>query len=150
MSQRVTETIGCNDGHVLTIQADRRCVRIEIDGHRRDLSPSAWRRLRGTVDSAITPQESPEAPSADSHRVTLMELVSHGSLSPGDVITYKQHPYTEAIITEDGNIDLDGETHDTPSAAAMAVAGGAARNGWDYWMLGGTPIAKIRERYRRS
>ena len=150
MSPWVAETIGCNDGHVLTIQAGRLCVRIEIDGHRRDLSPSAWQRLCDTVNAALIPQESTVTPPSDRHRVTLRELVSHGFLSPGDVITYKQPPHTEAIITEDGSIDVDGETHDTPSAASMAVAGGAARNSWEYWMLSGTTLAQIREQFRRD
>ena len=150
MPQRITETIGCNDGHVLTIQADRRCVRIEIDGHRRGLSPSAWQRRNDTVNSAFKPQESTVAPPSDRHRVTLREMVSHGFLSPGDVITYKQHPYTEATITENGSIDVDGETHDMPSGAAMAVTGGAARNGWEYWMLGNTTLSNVREQYGRT
>ena len=42
---------------------------------------------------------------------------------------------SEGIITANGDIDLAGEVHSSPSAAAKAVSGRKAESGWDFWAV---------------
>lgn len=67
----------------------------------------------------------------------LMDLVNAGLLKAGDLLTkaLDSEETTDAEITEDGLIGVDGETYDTPARAARAD-GDEQSDGWSYWALG--------------
>lgn len=67
----------------------------------------------------------------------LMDLVNAGLLKAGDLLikALDSEETTDAEITEDGLISVDGETYDTPARAARAD-GDEQSDGWSYWALG--------------
>lgn len=58
----------------------------------------------------------------------------------------------DAVVQADGSIVWDTRTFETPSGAAVAVRGGQATNGWDFWAVedptGKTRLATLRARYQ--
>jgi hypothetical protein len=64
-----------------------------------------------------------------------------GKLEPGTVLTarYRKVEYRATVVAgEDGRILFeleDGRQFRSPSAAASAVMGGTAANGWRWWSL---------------
>ena len=42
----------------------------------------------------------------------------------------------EGTVTANGNIDIAGETHSSPSAAGRAISGRKAESGWEFWAVG--------------
>lgn len=84
--------------------------------------------------------------------ITLNEIIAAGYLSPGTplVSTNGAWPAT-ATANADGTITVSGVQHPTPSAAASAVKGGAAANGWEFWAVedatGKTSLATLRARF---
>ncbi len=69
--------------------------------------------------------------------------LSNRNLEPGTVLAarYKKQGYRcEVVAGEDGKPRYrlaDGREYGTPSAAASAVMGGTAANGWRFWSLEG-------------
>ena len=89
--------------------------------------------------------------SATGVSVTILDLITAGLLSPGQLLHAgpADHRGRTAVVLGDGRIDVDGELHDTPSGAAKAVVG-AFRNGWWFWRTEpGTTLTlrKLRHQY---
>jgi hypothetical protein len=80
--------------------------------------------------------------------ITLSEIIDAGLLAEGTALvsTNGAWPANARVVTG-GEIDMDGTTYPTPSAAASAVKGGPA-NGWDFWAVEGgtgrTTLATLR------
>ncbi len=75
--------------------------------------------------------------------------IENRNLEPGTTLVarYKKQGYrAEVVAGEDGKVRYrlaDGREFGTPSAAASAVMGGVAANGWRFWSLEGElPQAK--------
>jgi hypothetical protein len=74
----------------------------------------------------------------------LVELIEAGLL-PGDAaLDCKLYGVTHAARVRDGEIELQGKTYGTPSAAAAALRGGKASNGWIIWRYKGDTLADLR------
>ena len=90
-----------------------------------------------------------------SYGVSVSHLVTAGLLEVDSrlVSTNGAWPAT-AIVKSDGKILVNGVEHEKPSAAASAVKGGGAANGWDFWALetenGRVSLATLRARYLDS
>lgn len=74
----------------------------------------------------------------------LLELIEAGLL-PGDAaLDCKLYGVTHAARIRDGEIELQGTTYGTPSAAAAALRDGKASNGWIIWRYKGDTLADLR------
>ena len=74
----------------------------------------------------------------------LLELIEAGLL-PGDAaLDCKLYGVTHAARVRNGEIELQGKTYGTPSAAAAALRGGKASNGWIIWRYKGETLADLR------
>ena len=73
--------------------------------------------------------------------IMLKDLLDQGLLEPGERLVSTSSTYpAEATITDDGMIEMHGERHTSPSAAATAVkacVGGMdpTTNGWIFWAV---------------
>ena len=73
--------------------------------------------------------------------ITLKDPLDQGLLEPGEQLVSTSSTYpAEATITDDGMIEIHGERHPSPSAAATAVkacVGGIdpTTNGWIFWAV---------------
>jgi len=86
----------------------------------------------------------------DQSWVELRHLVAAGLLTAGTRLVSRpgQWASIEAVVREDGGIDLDGQVFATPSAAGKYVKG-AVTNGWAFWRLqDGRKLADVRAVYR--
>ena len=64
-------------------------------------------------------------------RIKLADLLQEGIIAPG--MKFRLRPAgTLAIVTDTGQLDVEGDCFDTPSAAATALLGRSA-NGWREW-----------------
>lgn len=83
-------------------------------------------------------------------RVALQDLMDAGLLLAGSQLTCSWRGDTyRATVTTSGGLKLqDGRTFETPSAAASAVMGGIAINGWSAWRLDGQTLNDLRVRLR--
>lgn len=90
----------------------------------------------------------PNAKEADT--TDLKDLLVAGLLVPGTRLAPRPGAYAdiEAVLREDGSLEVDGKKFDTPSGAAKQVRGGAT-NGWYFWRLAdGRTLQDIRAVYR--
>lgn len=91
-----------------------------------------------------------DAPTESAATVTLAQLVAAGLLAPGT--TLKARPGNwgdrEAIVLDNGELSLDGQVFDSPSAAGHYLRKGAT-NGWHFWLVAdGRRLADLRAAYR--
>lgn len=83
--------------------------------------------------------------------ITLADLVGARLLAPGTRLVSMNTVWPASAAVVNGNIEVDGKTYPTPSAAGSAVKGGAPVNGWDFWAIeepsGKTTLATLRARF---
>lgn len=76
---------------------------------------------------------SPGAPAGRPSSVTVADLVQSGLLKPGTELRSMASKWdARAVVNVDGTIQIGSERFNSPSMAAVAVAGGR-RNGWRFW-----------------
>jgi len=91
----------------------------ELDEVNRHLRAIATRRqARRTVSRSGT-------------KVRIADLLQEGIIAPGTMFRLRQTG-TDAIVTDSGQLDVEGTRFDSPSGAAKAVLDRAA-NGWREW-----------------
>ena len=68
--------------------------------------------------------------------VEVKHLIGAGLLKAGDVLTatHYEHKGAQAVIADDGRIELDGKRFETPSGAGRHLRG-KATNGWYFWAV---------------
>ncbi|MBI2755175.1 MAG: hypothetical protein HYX52_00530 [Chloroflexi bacterium] len=76
----------------------------------------------------------------------LARLVQSGLLPEDAVLEFAVYGVTHTARLRDGQIVLNGVTHQTLSAAASALRGGKATNGWASWKYRGASLADLRSR----
>lgn len=100
-------------------------------------------------------EEAAEARTRRDHDATvrgpgLRHLVEVDLLDAGSTLISAASPDVVATVTADGQIELDDEIYETPSAAARAVSD-AATNGWTFWLAdtadGERPLEEFRSEY---
>lgn len=84
--------------------------------------------------------------------ISVKHIIEAGYLTPGSsVVSINSVWPANGTVNADGSITYDGTPHPTPSAAAAAVKGTGAVNGWDFWAVedaaGKTSLATLRARY---
>ena len=67
--------------------------------------------------------------------VSLGDLLSAGSLQPGQQLTFRQRPEVTAEVLANGRLKFGGTEYSSPSTAARAVLGGTSTNGWLAWSI---------------
>nr|WP_272955948.1 DUF262 domain-containing protein [Actinopolymorpha rutila] len=90
------------------------------------------------------------AADTDQGWVEIKHLVAAGLLTPGTRLLPRPGSWapTEAVISEDGTLKVDGNVFQTPSGAGRHVKG-AVTNGWTFWRLDdGRKLADVRAVYR--
>ncbi len=103
-----------------------------------------WPVPNGHTGQVIDPQQ------RESAYVDVKDLVAAGLLEPGTVLSGRPGTWqdTKASIREDGLIELDGKTYESPSGAGLALRGHAT-NGWHFWRLSdGRNLQDVRQAYR--
>ena len=86
-------------------------------------------------------------------RETIPDLFNEGLIKAGDIwhFNYKGKR-TTGKITDNGQLEVNGVSYDSPSAAGKAITGKECA-GWDKWRYGeqekSQPISDLRERYRK-
>jgi ppGpp synthetase/RelA/SpoT-type nucleotidyltranferase len=93
----------------------------------------------------------------DGRRVTISDLLIAGLLRRGDTLVWVR-PYLgtryEVVVGAHGALDLpDGRACNSPSAAAIKVAGGGSFDGWFAWRvprLGDITLHELRRRYLKQ
>ncbi len=78
---------------------------------------------------------------------TMADLLEQGLIVPGAVLMPSDESVDAlATVLEDGRLDISGQVYETPSQAAVAVAG-AAVDGWHFWLAddvaGPKPLALL-------
>lgn len=84
--------------------------------------------------------------------VELKHLIEAGLLAPGDklVATHRDFKGTEATLTADGAIELDGKRYTSPSAAGHSLRK-RATNGWYFWAVAdGRRLRDVRTEFQNS
>lgn len=85
--------------------------------------------------------------------IKLRQIIEAGLLEPGTPLTSTNGAWpANARVTQDGNVEVNGEEYSTPSAAAQAVKGGGTANGWDFWAVTNkegrrSTLALLRKKY---
>lgn len=84
--------------------------------------------------------------------ITLKQVIDAGFLAPGSTVVSANSAWpASGLVHTDGTLEVDGTSYPTPSAAASAVKGGGAANGWDFWAVerstGRDTLATLRARY---
>ncbi|GGG71446.1 hypothetical protein GCM10011374_40160 [Kocuria dechangensis] len=70
------------------------------------------------------------------HTATLLDLIGAELLKPGEALVSTRPSWpAQASVNADGSVNYDGQSYRTPSAAAQAVRGGRATNGWVMWAV---------------
>ena len=82
--------------------------------------------------------------------VELKHIVAAGLLEPGTRLKPRPGSWsaTEAVVTRDGALDVEGKKFLSPSGAGRHVKGGVT-NGWTFWRLDdGRRLSDVRAAYR--
>jgi hypothetical protein len=68
--------------------------------------------------------------------VTLATLLQAGYLEEGETLhPARKQVNATAVLLGDGRLEAGDRAFETPSAAATAVAGTVAENGWQFWLV---------------
>ena len=150
--------IGCIDGRVVTVRFDADEVILAFEEARARLSVEAAKRLAAQLSppsqsahssSKLANSEEPTPKKPSGSWDSVMDLIKADLLKVGTVIamTYRGEEYS-ATITSRGDIEIDGVTVDSPSAASRHVTK-TSRNGWADWRTeDGSPLSDLRWRLR--
>ena len=78
--------------------------------------------------------------------IWLSHIVDAGLIKVGQILYPKQgkHAGRNAIVLENGLIEIDGKTFDTPSGAGKFVTG-KANGGWSFWLINPDSQLKLRD-----
>lgn len=84
--------------------------------------------------------------------ITAQDLLAAGYLTAGTTLTSTNGAWpATATFLSDGTVQFGTVAYASPSAAASAVKGGGAANGWEFWAvdtpIGNLPLATLRARY---
>lgn len=82
--------------------------------------------------------------------VEVKHLIAAGLLAPGTRLQARPGRWksTEAIVKDDGTLEVDGSIFQTPSGAGKKVKG-AVTNGWTFWRLeDGRKLSEVRAVFR--
>lgn len=129
-----------------------------------DVSADGWdeklidQRTAALIDALLATWPVPEGhlgevkdtPATSAAYVSLKQLVAAGYLAPGTVLRSRPGNWAEreAVVLEDGDVSLDGQAFNSPSAAGHHVRKGST-NGWYFWLLpDGSSLAGLRDVYR--
>lgn len=101
-----------------------------------DVTRDAFRLLSDQSYEPVYPEPSSSASETGRSRtyygITLSSLIDRELLEVGATLIDRNSGLgTTAIVTSDGEIEVEGRTYETPSAAAHAL--GSRANGWDFW-----------------
>jgi alkylated DNA nucleotide flippase Atl1 len=103
----------------------------------------AWPVPAGHIGAVVDPHEK------SAGWIQVKHLVDAGLLEPGTVLSPRSgawQPRT-AVVREDGLLEVDGTTFDSPSGAGRFVKN-AATNGWSFWRLpDGRRLRDVKEVY---
>src|SRR5690606_6047666 len=87
---------------------------------------------------------------SDQAWVEVKHLLAAGLLTAGTRLTPRPGDWqtAEAVVRDDGRLDVQGQVFDTPSGAGKHVKG-AVTNGWWFWRLeDGRKLADVRAAFR--
>lgn len=88
------------------------------------------------------------------YSVTLRNLLDAGLLQDGEELVCEPSRGTGAFhyarLTRDGMIDHEGNAYANPSRWAVALAAGAARNGWIYVFARGKQLSEYRDAFQNA
>jgi hypothetical protein len=78
--------------------------------------------------------------------IWLSHILDAGLIKVGQILYPKQgkHAGRNAVILEDGLIEIEGKTFDTPSGAGKFVTG-RANGGWSFWLINPDSQLKLRD-----
>lgn len=84
--------------------------------------------------------------------ISVKHIIDAGHLPAGTPLVSANSVWpATGTVNADGTITVNGTSYATPSAAAAAVKGTGAVNGWDFWAVddasGKTSLATLRARY---
>lgn len=91
-----------------------------------------------------------DAPAGSAASVTLQQLIAAGYLIPGTVLKSRPGNWGDhkAVVLDNGDLALDGQVFNSPSAAGHHLRKGAT-NGWYFWLFpDGRRLADLRDAYR--
>lgn len=128
-----------------------RYVHIDSDFDADLASPPA--RSAGVADDQV----SPTIYKYKGRRLHLSDLIEAGLLAPGDQLVWERARLGqrfEATLTDKGLVQTpDGVIHNSPSVAAIKVAGLEAAPGWSVWRVpsrGNRPLQEFRDDFYRA
>jgi hypothetical protein len=107
--------------------------------------------LRAIGAAPDTPDQTPKPRNIKKHHATVGDLIRAGELAPGARLRSISATHEAiAVVSRDGQLEVDGALHDSPSGAAVAVVGHET-NGWTFWGVAsgdGTlvPLAELRKK----
>lgn len=109
-----------------------------------DVLLTVWPVPEGHAGRVVDPQDK-------SHDwVEVKDLVAAGLLEPGTLLTARSGRWSsrEALVREDGMLEVDGQSFASPSGAGRHVKG-SVTNGWTFWRLGdGRRLIDVRAAFR--
>ena len=108
-----------------------------------DVLLTTWSVPEGHKGIVVDPHEK------SSGWIQIKHLVDAGLLTPGTRLTSRQGTWgtRTAIVRQDGLLEVDGKTFDTPSGAGRYVKG-SVTNGWWFWSLpDGRRLLDVRAAY---
>jgi hypothetical protein len=80
----------------------------------------------------------------------LMALVHAGLLPEDGILETRIKGVSYVGRLRGGQIEVEGKLYSSPSAAAGALRGGMATNGWVWWLYKGATLAELRRRLREQ
>ncbi len=95
-----------------------------------DVLLATWPVPAGHEGTVVDPHEKSKG------WIQVKHLLEAGLLTPGTVLTPRGGTWAErmAVVRDDGLLEVDGKTFDSPSGAGRYVKGGIT-NGWSFWRL---------------
>ncbi len=95
------------------------------------------------------PESTPPRPrrtKGGGRRVTIAELVDAGLLPPDATLKATVSGVTHIGRLREGQLEVNGVTYGTPSAASAAIRSRGSWNGWVDWQYRGATLAALRQR----
>jgi hypothetical protein len=82
-------------------------------------------------------------------RVELIDLISSGILASGSKLFPSQRfEGRVATVLPDGRVELDGQIHNSVSAAAKSITGGVSANGWYFFFVDADAKRRLSHLYK--